>query len=272
MQSIEFVVSPDEAEFACGLLWSLGVSGVEERAEPDGAVRLIAGFEDDLAEEAQAELEQRWPTERGAMNYEQYLDSWRPFARAVRVGERLVIQPPWIDPIAQPGDLVISVDPGRAWGHGAHPTTVLCVEALLRLGDLEGRAVLDVGCGSGVLAIAAALLGAEVVQGIDIDLAAVEATLANALVSGADGVVEASTTPVAVIDATFDIVVANIGLATLVELAPAITGRVKPGGVAMLSGLLVEQVDAAVAAYGEFDEVERRAADGWSVVVLRKRG
>lgn len=270
MQSIEFVVSSVEAEFACGLLWSLGVSGIEERAEPDGEIRLIAGFEDDLADEAQAELEQRWPTERGTMNYEQYLDAWRPYASAVRVGDRLVIQPPWIAPIARPGDLVISVDPGRAWGHGAHPTTVLCVEELLSLGDLDGRVVLDVGCGSGVLSVAAALLGADVVEAIDIDLAAVEATLANALVSGVAGLVEASSTPVALVESSFDVVVANIGLATLVDLAPAITARVAPGGVAVLSGLLVDQVDAAVAAYGELVEVERRNADGWSVVVLRR--
>lgn len=270
MEALEIVVAAEEYDFACGLLWALGVSGLEERSEPDGSVRLIAGIEAELADEAEMELVQRWSVARGPMNYEQYADTWRPFAKAVRVGDRLVIQPPWIDPIARDGDLVVSVDPGRAWGHGAHPTTVLCVEALLTFGELDGVTVLDVGCGSGVLGIAAALSGAASVVGIDIDLAAVEATLANALVSGVPDTVSASTTPLALVDGTFDVVFANIGLGTLVDLASPLSARVEDRGVLVLSGLLVEQVDEAVRAYEGFEVVWRRDLDGWSAVALRR--
>ena len=271
MESLEFVVEADEVEFACGLCWSLGVAGIEERDEPDGRVRLLVGVESDAADDAVDELGTRWEVTRSEMNVEAYLDAWRPFARAVRVGERLVIQPPWVDPIARPGDLVVSVDPGRAWGHGAHPTTVLCVEAILRIGDLDGWRVLDIGCGSGVLSVASALLGAKAVVGIDVDFAAVDATLANALVSGVPELVEASTTPVGSIVETFEIVLANIGLGTLCELAGPIGARVAANGILILSGLLVDQVDDALEAYGDFEPVWRRDLDGWSTVALRRR-
>src|SRR6185295_13781843 len=100
-----------------------------------------------------------------------------------RVGRRVVIRPTWREHEPLPGDVVVALDPGMAFGTGLHPTTRLCLAALDRLadqGEVVGRRVLDVGCGSGILALAAVLLGADVAVGVDTDPIAIEATLANA--------------------------------------------------------------------------------------------
>jgi len=142
-------------------------------------------------------------------------DRWREFHRPVRVGP-LWIGPPWED---APGDaLAVVIDPGRAFGTGAHPTTRLCLELLL---DLPRASLPDVGCGSGVLSIAAALLGFGPIAGVDIEAPSVEATLANAAVNGV--AVEAR-----VLDALADplpeaeLVVANIALAAVTALGSRI--------------------------------------------------
>src|SRR6185295_17841609 len=103
------------------------------------------------------------------------------------VGRRLVIKPTWREYEARPGDVVLALDPGMAFGTGLHPTTRLCLVGMERLADagrLDGARVLDVGCGSGILAIAAAKLGAAEVRGVDTDPIAIEATLANAARNG----------------------------------------------------------------------------------------
>ncbi|MFN8050747.1 MAG: 50S ribosomal protein L11 methyltransferase [Acidimicrobiales bacterium] len=269
MDSIEIDVEPDEVELAGGLMWAAGVEGIEEREHADGRrVLLIAGVLPEHTDAVAAALEPRWAVRRGVMQPELWIDSWRPYARAARVGDHLVVQPPWIEPIAQPGDTVISLDPGRAWGHGAHPSTLLVAEELVAAPLLDGRSVLDVGCGSGLLSIVAAQRGARPVVAIDIDPAAIEATLANALVNGVDDRIDVSTTPVGVVTGRYDVVVANIGLAVLVDLATVLSALVAPGGMLVLSGLLADQVDPAVAAYPELAETRRTELDGWAAVVL----
>lgn len=269
VDSIEIVVAPEDVERAGGLMWASGVAGIEERDEPDGRVRLIAGVPPEHADNVAAALGDSWEVTRGRLDPDQWTDSWKPYARAARIGDGIVVQPPWVAPIAGPGDLVISLDPGRAWGHGAHPSTLLAAEDLVALGTLERRAVLDVGCGSGLLSILAALRRSHRVVALDVDPAAVEATLANAMVNGVGPRVEVSSDPVATVAGPFDVVVANIGLGVLEELAPAIGRAVATDGVLVLSGLLDEQVDAVVAAYPAFRESSRRELEGWASVVLR---
>ena len=272
MESIEIVVAAEDVELAGGLMWAWGVEGIEERVESDDpaapTVRLIAGVPAEFADDVAAALVDRWPVARGQMQPELWADSWRPYAKAVRIRDQLVVQPPWIDPIARPGDVVISLDPGRAWGHGAHPSTVLVAEELVEIGSLARLSLLDVGCGSGLLAIVAAVQGAARVVAVDIDPGAVEATLSNAAVNGVDHLIEVSTNPVATIGGTFNLVVANIGLGVLRELAGTLVRLVADGGALVLSGLLDDQVDDAVAAYPTMIEVRRRDLDGWGVVVL----
>ena len=270
MDSIEIVVDASEAELAGGIMWATGVAGIEERSQPDGRVKLIAGVPEEHTDDVAAALDRHWPVVRGRMDPDQWVDSWRPYAKAARLSGGIVVQPPWIAPIAEPGDLVVSLDPGRAWGHGAHPSTLLAAEDLLAAGGLDARRVLDVGCGSGLLAIVAAIRGAHTVVAVDIDPAAVEATLANAMVNGVGDLIEVSSTPVAIVDGPFDLIVANIGLSVLADLATVLTGHLVEGGAIILSGLLDDQVDAAIAAYPALTEVRRRELDGWGSVIFTR--
>lgn len=272
VNSIEIVVSAGEVELASDVLWTAGAAGIEERVLGRDTVRLIAGVPEDRTADVVAAISPRWTVTQGVMRPELFEDSWRPYAQAVRIGDAVVVQPPWIPPIATPDDLVISLDPGRAWGHGAHPSTRLIAEELVRLGSLTGFTVLDVGCGSGLLAVVAAALGADRVVAIDIDHEAVGATLGNAAVNGVADRIEVSSTPANLIREEFDVVVANIGLTVLTELAATLRPLVRPRGVLMLSGLLDDQLDSAAAAYRPFEETGRRTMDGWGSVVVQPPG
>lgn len=162
----------------------------------------------------------------------------------IRVSERLWIVPSWHES-PDPAAINLILDPGMAFGTGSHPTTRLCLEWLER-NVSAGDAVLDYGCGSGILAIAAARLGAAHVAGVDIDPQAVEAAKANAERNGVTALFADSAAPVA---GEYDVVVANILSNPLRVLAPAICAHVRAGGRLVLSGILREQADEIVAIY-----------------------
>jgi ribosomal protein L11 methyltransferase len=165
----------------------------------------------------------------------------------IRVSERLWIVPSWHlapDPVA----VNLILDPGMAFGTGSHPTTRLCLEWLER-NVHAGCSVLDYGCGSGILAIAAARLGAGSVVGVDIDPFAVEAARANARRNAVTATFHDSAQPVA---GAYDLVVANILSNPLRVLAPAICTRVRSGGRLALSGILREQADEIAEIYGQW--------------------
>lgn len=168
---------------------------------------------------------------------EDWATGWRQHFTPTRIGRRLVIKPTWEPFAPEPGDVVIELDPGMAFGTGTHPTTRLCLEALEKLGS-PGN-VLDVGTGSGILAMAAARLGASRVVGTDIDPDAVEVARENCAMNGVT--VKLVTTPLAEIPGRFDVVLANILAEDLVRMAADLTAKVAPGGVLILSGILVER-------------------------------
>ena len=188
---------------------------------------------------------------------------FRPWARPVRVGNVLV-RPAWLDADPPPGvEHVISIEPGRAFGSGAHETTRLALEVLLEQVPNDAR-VLDVGCGSGVLAVSAAVAAGASVVAIDVDPHAVEVTLDNAVRNGAEGHVVASASPLSSIAGSFDVVVANILAVTLREIAADVARLIAPDGVVVLSGMLIDQaarVDAAYAAVGLRPAGERVAGE-----------
>lgn len=161
---------------------------------------------------------------------------WKIHFKPRRVGHRFVIVPTWETYESKPDDRVITLDPGQAFGTGDHPTTRLCL-ALMETVDHEGRAVLDVGCGSGVLAIGAKLLGASSVKATDIDPQAVAITRENATLNGvtleaeaADGLAEG--------EPAYDIVLSNIISATLIRLSSSAARTVKAGGAWIVSGII----------------------------------
>ena len=165
----------------------------------------------------------------------------------IRVSERLWIVPSWHES-PDPAAVNLVLDPGMAFGTGSHPTTRLCLEWLER-NVAAGCTVLDYGCGSGILAIAAARLGASRVAGVDIDPQAVEAARANAERNGVTALFADSAQPVA---GEYDLVVANILSNPLRVLAPAICAHVRSGGRLALSGILREQAEEIIAIYAQW--------------------
>lgn len=165
----------------------------------------------------------------------------------IRVSARLWIVPSWHE-APDPAAVNLVLDPGMAFGTGSHPTTRLCLEWLERK-VTEQCSVLDYGCGSGILAIAAARLGAGHVAGVDIDPQAVEAAYANAERNGVHALFADSTKPVA---GEYDLVVANILSNPLRVLAPAICAHVRAGGQLALSGILREQADEIIGIYAQW--------------------
>lgn len=251
-----------DVELASDALWQGDPSAVSEEALDDGRVRLTA---DPIDPDG---IDPRWPVERIEVDSAAHLDAWRAWARPLRAGRRIVLQPAWLPAaVAGPDDLVVVLDPGRSFGSGSHPSTRLVLAVLEDL-IAGGERVLDVGCGSGVLSVAACVLGAGSAVAIDVDPAAVGATGANAARNGVAERVHASTARLTDAAATFDVVVANIGMRVLLDLAPDLVPRVAPGGRLALAGLLVDQVDPVVAACTGCIELERRDDDGWSVCVL----
>ncbi len=182
----------------------------------------------------------------------------------IEVGERLLIAPSWHrDALAaghQVGRKPIELDPGLAFGTGSHPTTRMCLEWIDRE-DMAGRSVLDYGCGSGILAIAAALLGANPVLAIDIDPQAVHAARENAARNRVHLDCRAASESV---DGPFDVVLANILANPLRVLAPVLSALVKPGGRLVLSGLLSTQSVEIMARYPEFDFNIDNEREGWA--------
>lgn len=192
---------------------------------------------------------------------------------AMQFGERL-----WICPTGQTVDaddaVIVHLDPGLAFGTGTHPTTAMCLEWLDSI-DLAGKTMLDYGCGSGVLAIAALKLGCRAATGMDIDAQAVTATRENATANKVGEHLSVTDSPDGV-TGQFDVVVANILAKPLVQFADSITSLLARRGMLALSGVLCEQTDEVMQVYGswvEFDEPEFRAQDGqtWSRLTGWKR-
>lgn len=187
---------------------------------------------------------------------------WLKDFRPMRFGQRLWVVPGDRDIPA--GDaVVVRLDPGLAFGTGTHPTTALCLEWLDTI-DVAGKTVLDYGCGSGVLGVAACKLGAAYVEGIDIDLQAVTASRQNAERNDVEDRFRASPA-ISGNSGPFDIVVANILAGTLIDHAPFICNTVKAGGMLALSGVLAEQSNDLLDAYRAWFEFEPPALqDNWA--------
>lgn len=179
----------------------------------------------------------------------------------IRIGVRLWIGPSWHE--APPDRAVVRIDPGLAFGTGTHPTTRLMLSFLER--EIRGgERVLDYGCGSGILAIAAAKLGAARVDGVDVDAQAVQTAAANASVNGVE---MRAALPEALPAALYDIVAANILAQPLIVLAPLLAARTAAGGRIALAGILESQATEVGSAYASSFEVRtEELLDGWALV------
>jgi ribosomal protein L11 methyltransferase len=208
----------------------------------------------------------RW-REVGDRDWERaWLDRFEP----MRFGRRLWVVPGGMAIPPAPENIEIKLDPGLAFGTGTHPTTALCLEWLDQQ-NLVGKLVVDYGCGSGILGLGAALLGAARVIAVDTDPQALESTAANATRNAVADRIRCLL-PGEFSATAADIVLANILAGPLMELAPVLSGATKPGGLIVLSGLLEEQVQEVAATYvADCEAVTSASLDGWARLDLRKR-
>ncbi len=205
---------------------------------------------------------------------DEWADAWKEHYRPQRVGKRIVVRPPWYEYEAVGDDVAVVLDPGMAFGTGLHPSTrlsVLGLEAEIR----PGMRVIDVGCGSGVLTIPAALLGAASVDAVDIEPVAVRSTRENAARNGVLDrvrVAEGSVGPDGPFTGEYDLVLANIIARVLTELADPLVASLAPGGTLVLAGIIEGKeagVRAAFDAHG-LEFLRRVQMEDWISLVYRK--
>ena len=278
--ALVLVAPPDELEVLAAELFELGALGVELQEPgmllmpgtpdlPQGRGRAIAHFEQqDLALEAAETLGAEPPVELAAQDWS---TAWRAHHHVMQVGPRSWVVPPWEK---APDGVCVTIDPGMAFGTGSHATTSLCLEACDELLALRpGADLLDVGTGSGVIALLAVKLGAGRVVGTENDLVALQAAREGAALNGlAPDRIEWLLADPQDVPGQFGIVIANILLNTLEELAPQIVARVLPKGRLVLSGLLAAQGDAAERAYLALGlrPLGRKERQGWIRVELER--
>ena len=229
----------------------------EDRADPRRVVAAhAAAFPGGPLAVAAAVADRAWERE--------WLKDFHP----MRFGRRLWVCPGG-QPAGDPAAIRIELDPGLAFGTGTHPTTAMCLE-WLDGAALEGRRIVDYGCGSGILSIAALKLGAGHVRAVDLDPQAVLATRENAARNGVADRLDVTTDP-QLADAAADALVANILAGPLVELAPHIAAALRPGGDLALSGVLTGQVDSVTAAYRPWFDIALTATrEDWGLIVGRR--
>ncbi len=275
-------VDAERSDEASSDLFDLGAQGVEERDATTllkgtaGKTTLVASFAThDEANEAIAALPAEWSPRLDEVVGDAWRDEWKKHFHPFAVCPGIVVRPPWETYDAKDGEFVLELEPGRAFGTGLHETTSLVARALHEHRvELQNARILDVGCGSGILSIIALALGAKEARAIDVDSDAAAVTRENAARNAMTARVNADTTDVARIDERYPVVVANIEARVLIPLARAISERVSPGGLLVLSGVLVPQRDEVRAAYTRFDDAGAGTYEKgeWIALVLRAKG
>ena len=258
--------NPDEGETPSGDEWAVVTTYLpmnesldERRGRIDVGVRLVAHVSDIS------------PLQERVVEEEDWQNAWKEHFHPIRVSRRITICPTWREYTPRDSEAVIMLDPGMAFGTGHHPTTRMCLERLDEL-VTPGVDVLDVGCGSGVLSIAAARLGARHVFGLEIDSVAVNVAKRNVRDNGVSHtvrVVQGTLPHTDVKQSSYGIAVANISAKVVSEIAPYLAGAVRDGGKVIASGILLENKDGVVDALSAAGaDLEETHVDGdWVALV-----
>jgi ribosomal protein L11 methyltransferase len=271
-------VSEEESDATGARLFELGAQGVEERDQTTltkssvpGKITLVASFESHAeAHEAIAALDASLSPRLEEIIGDAWRDAWKEHFKPFELAPGLVVRPPW-EPYTGDARTVLELEPGRAFGTGLHETTSLVAGVLAgHAADLAGSAVLDVGTGSGILSLAALALGAARARATDNDPDVIDVARENAARNGLSARLEVDTAPLAEIPGTFPFVVANIEARVLVPMAPELGAKVAPGGLLVLSGILVPQQDSVREAYAAFELIAAPSKGEWVALVLRR--
>ncbi|MDT8420509.1 MAG: 50S ribosomal protein L11 methyltransferase [Desulfuromonadales bacterium] len=300
--SIEISAPAAAIDLICAHLDELGCGGtvIEDRQldtfvppspelDPDAVYLIKAYFAETAAREdmtgqissALSELRTlnpAWEITIGAVaavHQEDWAENWKQNFSVLRIGQHLVIKPTWENVQAGKEDRVIEIDPGMAFGTGTHGTTLLCLETIAELMAAEDppRSLLDVGTGSGILALAAAVLGCQRVLACDIDEQACQVARANVAHNNLNTRIETTTTPLEELSGEFDLVIANILAEENVRLKQALTRRLAPGGYLILSGILTEKESFVRQHFSDpaLQVFPTRYQDDWVCLMYRNR-
>jgi len=272
-------VPAELSEEASAELFDLGALGVEERDATtlhrgaEGKVTLVASFPNhEAAHEAIGALDPTWSPALEEIVGDGWRDAWKEHFHPFSLTTSLTVRPPWEPYTPQhPDERVLELEPGRAFGTGLHATTSLVARTLDRERlRLQGARVLDVGTGSGILALAALALGASSVVATDNDPEVIGVVLENAARNGMSDRIAASTAELDALGERFPVVVANIEARVLIPLADALASKVQPGGLLALSGILAGQEDDVLAAYHTLRPARTEREGDWVCLVLER--
>ena len=231
----------------------------------EGELRRIAGM--DLGMDL-GKLE----TIRHDVAEQDWTESWKAAFKPFRLGNHMVVKPSWTEIETRPGDHIIEIDPGMAFGTGTHETTGMCV-ALVEKYVRPGDRVIDIGTGTGILAIAAAHMGAKPVLATDLDKVAVRVAAENVKINGFEGVIETRCGDLLdVVQESGDVVIANIIADVIIMLAAPVRQRIVDGGVFICSGIAVNRLDDVLAALkaAGYRVLDAETRGEWSAVAARK--
>jgi ribosomal protein L11 methyltransferase len=276
-------VPPDASEGLTNFVWELGAVGVVEEETPADGARLRAFFPDAADSATVARSVDDYLGALASLGFARaghpavaavadtdWAEAWRVHFAPLAIGRRLLVAPPWETPLEADGRLVLTLEPGRAFGTGQHATTAGCLELLETIVERRRPArAIDLGTGSGILAIAAARLGVPEVLAIDSDPDAIAAATANVQRNGLDGRVTCEGADVAALDAEpAPLVLANLLAAAHCALAPCYARLVSAGGVLVAGGCLDGEADDVAAALNEhgFRRDATRSIEGWTTL------
>lgn len=208
------------------------------------------------------------------INEEDWASSWKDYFHTVKIGERIVIKPSWEEYEQTENDLVIELDPGMAFGTGTHHTTAMCVRYLEEVVE-PGSTIFDIGTGSGILAVAAAKLGAASVQAVDLDGVAVRVATENAAINQVSDIVDVYPGDLLTgLSGQADVIIANIIADVIIQLVEDIPGRLTDNGVLIASGIIAERLSdvtaVVIANHLTVDKVMEEG--GWVAMLVRKGG
>ncbi|MEM9726976.1 MAG: 50S ribosomal protein L11 methyltransferase [Myxococcota bacterium] len=268
-----FTTEPD-LELLQLRLFELGATGLEQHDQTtivratDPRISVSATFDDEgLAKLALDEIGRTFDAELDYVENADWATEWRRGFGPQRIGERLLLQPSWEAAENHDHRQVVTIDPENAFGSGDHETTRLVLGVLERR-VRGGERVLDVGCGTGILSVAALKLGAKHAVGIDVEDAAVEVAERNARVNAVAEHLEVSKTRLESVTALYDLVLANIETRILTQMAEALRARLAPGGVLVLSGILQHERDEILLAFDPMRPVELVSENEWLAFVM----